>query len=57
MYLYIDDKLDNSEYVGNVNIADDNKPLEFGNHWGGTDNNHPFHGFIDEIKIYNMVMK
>jgi len=50
-YLYIDDNIDNSAYRGDIIIQDDYKYLEFGNHWGYTDNYHPFHGIIDEIKI------
>ena len=52
-YLYIDNKLDKSIFIGDVTIANDNKPLEFGNHWGYTGNNHPFYGFIDEVTIYD----
>lgn len=50
-YIYIDDELDSEDYIGNITIQDDYKYLEFGNHWGYTDNYHPFHGVIDEVKI------
>ncbi len=51
-YLYIDNELDNSIFIGDVTIANDYKPLEFGNHWGYTGNHHPFYGFMDEVIIY-----
>lgn len=56
MSLYIDDQLDSTKDLEGVVVANDNKPLEFGNHWGYTDNNHPFHGLIDEIKIFNYAL-
>ena len=33
-YIYIDGVLDNSITIGDITIADDSKPLEFGHHYG-----------------------
>lgn len=56
IYIYINGSLDNSVQLTSFNYADDSKPLEFGNHWGYTGNNHPFHGILDEIRIYNRAL-
>ena len=50
-YIYIDGILDSSADIGDVTVADDPKPLEFGNHYGS----HPFAGSIDEIQISKVV--
>ena len=53
MKLFIQDELDGEKYVGDIQIPYDSKPIEFGNHWGYTDNNQPYHGTLDEIKLFN----
>lgn len=55
-FFYIDGELDKSVLLGAITIADDSKPLEFAAHWGYTDNNNPFHGIIDEIRIYDRAL-
>jgi hypothetical protein len=49
--IFIDGVLDNSRNIGDVSIADDSKPLEFGHHYGYMDGKHPFDGSIDDIQI------
>ena len=54
--IYIDGVLDNTSYLENIMIKGYSKPLELGNHWAYTDNNHPFHGSIDEVRLYNYAL-
>jgi hypothetical protein len=55
-FFYIDGELDKSVLLGEITIADDSKPLEFAAHWGYMENNNPFHGTIDEVRIYDRVL-
>jgi hypothetical protein len=50
-YIFIDGVLDNSINIGDVTIADDSKPLEFGHHYGYMSGKNPFDGSIDEVQI------
>jgi len=52
--IFIDGVLDNSRNVGDVSVADDSKPLEFGHHYGYMSGKNPFDGSIDEIQISNV---
>ncbi len=54
--LYLDSKLDNSVTLSNVNLVDDYKPLEIGNHYGYSDDKDRFYGIIDEVRIYNRAL-
>ncbi len=50
-YIFIEGVLDNSITIGDVTIADDSKPLEFGHHYGYLAGQNPFGGSIDEIQL------
>lgn len=52
LYIYVDDMNtpDNFNYVGDFEIGDTYKWLDFGNDWP-TDSRNPFDGKIDEVKI------
>jgi hypothetical protein len=54
--LYIDGILENTSKYENYLIEDTNKPLEFGNNWGYSDNENTFNGIIDEITIYERAL-
>jgi hypothetical protein len=54
-YSYINGEFDNSTYHGPVQLADDTKILEIGNHWAYTGNNHPLHGIVDELHLSDTV--
>jgi len=55
LYLYINGELDSSLYHGIENILDCDKPLEIGNKLGYSENQQPFHGTIDEVRISDIV--
>jgi hypothetical protein len=55
LYTYINGEFDNSTYHGSVQLADDSKILEIGNHYGYIDNYHPLHGSIDELRISDTI--
>jgi MSHA biogenesis protein MshQ len=49
--IFIDGIVDNTINIGDVTVADDSKPLEFGHHYGYIDGKNPFDGSIDEVQI------
>ena len=52
-YIFIDGVLDNAINIGDVSVEDDSKPLEFGEHYGNSQN--AYDGSIDEIQISKIV--
>jgi hypothetical protein len=49
-YVYLDEKLDSSRYLGSLTIVDHHKDLEISVHYW---DNQQFQGILDEIRIHD----